>query len=134
MSPENEQKLLTDFPNLYRNYYEDKTVTCMCWGFSCDDGWFNIIYELSQQIEAELQKKTDEFRKEFAVDQVKEKFATLRYYTNIYDEGIETLIEHAEGLSAITCERCGGAGSLRNLGHWLKTLCTDCQETINSER
>lgn len=134
VSPENEQKLLAEFPNLYRNYYEDKSVTCMCWGFAHDDGWFNIIYELSHQIEDELQKKTDEFRKEFAVDQVKEKYGTLRYYTNIFDDDIENLIDHAEELSAVTCERCGGPGSLKNLGSWLKTLCSDCLETVNSER
>lgn len=50
MNKENTEKLLKDFPKLYRQYYDDKTQTCMCWGFDTENGWFKLIYKLSQDL------------------------------------------------------------------------------------
>lgn len=36
MNQELENKLLTSFPNLYKQYHLPMTLTCMCWGFNCD--------------------------------------------------------------------------------------------------
>ena len=54
MTPELEQKLLKRFPQMYKGYYKSMQETCMCWGFSHDDGWFPIIWQLSLCIEDAL--------------------------------------------------------------------------------
>lgn len=54
MKPENTKKLLTRFPILYRQYYLPMTQTCMCWGFECGDGWFDLLWMVSLAIEDEL--------------------------------------------------------------------------------
>ena len=54
MNKENTMKLVRRFPVLYQDFYSDMRETCMCWGFSHGDGWFNIIWQLSLAIEEEL--------------------------------------------------------------------------------
>ena len=117
MNKENTEKLLKEFPDLYSNYYKPMTETCMCWGFSCGDGWYNIIYNLSKQI---VKTKIP-----IKAEQVKEKYGTLRFYIQPFNEEIEDLINKAEALSAITCEECGKEGKLTGKS-WVKTLCNDC--------
>lgn len=56
--------------------------------------------------------------------QVKEKFGTLRFYTDISDEYIDGVIQMAEYMSAVTCETCGNLGKLRGVG-WLYTACDE---------
>ncbi len=41
--------LYARYPHLYRQKNLPMSQTCMCWGFSCDDGWFVIIDSLSKQ-------------------------------------------------------------------------------------
>jgi hypothetical protein len=60
----------------------------------------------------------------FEVLQVKEKFGTLRFYTNFETKEISNYIEEAEKKSAHTCEVCGEEGKLRT-GGWLMTLCDE---------
>lgn len=57
----------------------------------------------------------------FAVEQVKEKFGTLRFYCPGNDR-IWNLVRMAERLSAVTCEKCGEYGKVRG-GGWTRTLC-----------
>ena len=54
MNQELTQRLVTRFPVLYQDYSSPMTQTCMCWGFDHGDGWFEIIWQLSLAIEAEL--------------------------------------------------------------------------------
>ena len=42
------KKLLDDFPRLFRNRHE----TSMQRGFECGNGWFDLIYQLSRDIES----------------------------------------------------------------------------------
>lgn len=51
MKKELEQKLVEEFPLLYADINESMTSTCMCWGFECCDGWFDLIYDLSSKLE-----------------------------------------------------------------------------------
>jgi len=122
-------------------FYPETPVTesLMAFGFECDDGWFQIIWDLCEEIEKQLQlqdidqkqlviNKLKE-KKEFRVVQVKEKFGSLRFYvesskkisTDMYEA-----ITKAEAKSAITCESCGSKGQLMSRNGWYKTLCTSC--------
>jgi len=124
-----DDKLVKDFPLLYRDRNEDMSKTCMCWGFTCDDGWFKIVYDASKQIE-KLITHSLKYR-EFKAAQVKEKYGTLRFYMNLSDARVEKIIDKAEALSAKTCEMCGKPGKLSSTAQnrgWLKTLCDSCRK------
>ncbi len=56
------------------------------------------------------------------VDQVKEKFGTLRFYYHGGDDTIDGMVRMAESMSAFTCEKCGAPGKMRGRG-WIYTAC-----------
>ena len=64
-------------------------------------------------------------------DQIKEKFGTLRIYTNGCPEVIYTesnnYIQEAESKSETTCEQCGEIGTLKVTG-WHGVTCDKCEE------
>ena len=69
---------------------------------------------------------------DYRVEQVKEKFGTLRYYCSPISEDADVwcrfdeLVRVAEDRSAETCERPGRPGRMcRSSMRWLKTLCRD---------
>ena len=91
-----------------------------------EDGWFDLIYDLCKKIDVIVNR---EHLKDFGVDQVKEKFAGLRYYGHGYNDEIRKLINEAEAKSFRTCEICGSAGTTYISAGWYKTLCADCAST-----
>ena len=58
------------------------------------------------------------------VDQIKEKFGTLRFYCHGGDSATEGMIRMAEQMSVVTCELCGNPGKHRG-GGWIQTLCDE---------
>lgn len=60
----------------------------------------------------------------FRVDQVKEKFGTLRYYCSS-NKTIDKYISMAEALTGITCEVCGKPGKMESPGGWYSVVCKD---------
>lgn len=122
MSPELDAKLCADFPLLYSVRYAGTRDTLSQVGFETGDGWFNIIYGLSAELERAIEKVTLEERNDYYAVQVKEKFGLLNFYMSKATEEMRSLIFEAEGRSASTCEVCGQSGKLRG-GRWLKTLC-----------
>ena len=67
------------------------------------------------------------------VDQVKEKFGTLRFYITGGDEYISGLVSMAESISGVTCEECGNLGE-RKSGGWVHTICEPCEIKRESVR
>ena len=150
MNEENTQKLYQDFPALYRDAKTGVEVNCMQSGFSCGDGWFSLIHQLSAEIEAEahrlgLDPASDEWPR---ADQVKEKFGTLRFYVSTPSmpgsfgievrgpitsirplagiESIRAMVQEAEARSATVCEYCGNPGTFRGERR-IRTLCDRCE-------
>jgi len=115
MNKENTEKLFNDFPELYGQKDLPINQTNMCWGFECGDGWFDIIYQLSEKISA---------HHNIQATQVKEKFGTLRFYTNYHDDAVEAMIAEAERKSEVTCDVCGQPGEMRSDG-WLSVRCEE---------
>lgn len=61
------------------------------------------------------------------LDQVKEKFGGLRFYTGAGTHDIFQRIMEAEKESFKTCEHCGKNGTLmKNSNGWYRTLCEEC--------
>lgn len=137
MNAENTKKLYEKYPSLYAQKDKDMTQTAMCWGFSCGDGWYNIIDSLSQGISNHVdclnceghhsykEKPEGHVRVEIQAVQVKEKYGTLRFYVNYSDDYVDGLIDMAETMSAVTCETCGSPGKI-NSGGWRMVRCDNC--------
>lgn len=111
-------------------------------GASVGPGWIPLLVELCEKID-EILKQHPDLR--FHVDQVKEKFGTLRFYASTYSEAmtkedgrpyqmvtnpehesaknkIYDLITEAETKSEVICEYCSDPGKLTGRT-WLKTTC-----------
>lgn len=82
--------------------------------------WANKLEEVKQLIED---------RPQVEAVQVKEKYGTLRFYTNHYDDCVNTMINFAEEMSACTCEQCGSPGT-PTTGGWIKVQCSNCRGEI----
>jgi hypothetical protein len=96
-------------------------------GFECGNGWYCIIYELSEKIEA-YNKTLPKGHDPVSATQVKEKYGTLRYYVNFATDEIYDLIDKAEEESSNTCERCGCPGKLECDRGWYFTTCPACDK------
>lgn len=83
MKKELELKLVKLYPEILQDYGGDMTKTCMAWGMSHGNGWYNIIEELLQT----LDKITANKNEKVVADQIKEKFGGLRFYYHV--EGYE---------------------------------------------
>ena len=57
MREELDKKLVEKFPLIFKNRYGDMKETAMCWGFSCGDGWYNIINVLCSNIQHRIDWK-----------------------------------------------------------------------------
>lgn len=113
MNEKNTRYLVQTYPSLYRpDQY-----------FACGDGWFLIIEELS----AELYNESQISGCSCEICDVKEKYGTLRVYTDSSNDKMERMIDKAEALSGKVCEVCGKPGELRG-NTWFSTYCDDCME------
>jgi len=121
MKKELDDKLVNNFPNLYKDRYADMKTTCMCWGFP-GSGWYNLIYDLSSKLEKLILALPEEGWKDYRACQVKEKFGMLRFYMTHSTDEMDKLIDEAENKSATICEECGEPGKLRR-GSWVRCLC-----------
>ena len=128
--------LKNKFPKLYTECGEQTTFTLV--GFECDDGWFRLIYWLSRYLQEYIDQQNEYAQKypehylpvkQIKVLQVKEKFATLRFYVNGGNERTEAIISFAEYLSGLICEFTGKTDNVVvNKKGWHKTQCLDILE------
>ena len=131
MREELDNDLCTKYPKIFVNRHGDPKETLMCWGFECRDGWHTILDLLCANIQHYIDWQNQQVGKGYSqyktvpqlvAVQVKEKFGTLRFYTEGGDEKTDGMIRMAESMSAVTCESCGNRGQLRH-GGWIRTLC-----------
>jgi hypothetical protein len=103
MNPELEKQLVEKYPTLFTFHGGSPKETCMAWGCEHNDGWYDLIDNLSSYISALMKKRmyvkfkdgiteTDndgEHKGNFVTppevrySQIKEKFAGLRIYFDI---------------------------------------------------
>lgn len=129
MREELDKLLCEKYPKMMVNRHASVQETAMCWGFSCGDGWYNILNALMGNIQGHIdwKNKKEEVVPQVTLDQVKEKFGTLRFYYTGGDDYIRGLVSMAESMSAVTCEECGNPGKQTH-GGWIKTTCTPCED------
>lgn len=166
MHKELEDTLIQKYPSLFQNRDKAPTESLMCFGCECGDGWFGILdnlfgylTHLRESLATDLKIKTElttaenggyvEFRcPQIVLDQVKEKYGTLRVYWHFdltevdavrsealeednvnrtlgrYADTVENAIDFSEYLSSKTCEVTGKPGKLYSNG-WCVTLCEE---------
>lgn len=127
MKQELAEKILNTFPDMFiqEGRGPDRKTT-MISNIACGDGWFDIIYNLCEELEAMKPK----------VMQIKEKFGTLRFYasfTKDYSKQGWEVIRKAEGQSAETCEECGEPGEFRIRNGWRMLSCDKCHDIYCKE-
>ena len=140
MTDEKEKQLVERFDFLRTS--GDPMKDLMVFGFACNDGWFQTIWDLCEDLDKMNKERMenipqDEIAKaildhgynpyEFKVVQVKEKFGSLRFYTNGANDKMYKRIREAEDATTEICEDCGQPGEMRH-GGWIKCQCDKCFE------
>ena len=103
MKKENDEYLCKVYPKMMINRDLSMTETCMCWGFECGDGWFQLLNQLMGNIQTYIdwQNREKEVVRQVTLDQVKEKFGTLRFYYTGGDDYIRGLVAMAESMLSL---------------------------------
>jgi len=142
-------QLYEEFPILYRGRLEEMGSCLMCQGFQCQNGWFNLIWQLSSLLTQEMEGLRASDRNPFLVEikkpsgyldtmevlpkvlEVKERHGGLKYILENGSEDMYGLVEMAEQASYYICEVDGEEGKLSVRGNIMKTLCPSCQKRLN---
>jgi hypothetical protein len=166
MNPDTERELFSKYPDLFRNKGKSPQESLMCFGCECGDGWKCILDDLFGYLSQvrESRSRLLSLKPEFStgddggylevscppvvLDQVKEKYGTLRVYWHFsYDEIdearskvqdveefdrcierysnlVDDAVDFSEYLSSKTCEITGRPGKLYSDG-WCVTLCEE---------
>ncbi len=113
MSPEKTQRLFDAFPHLYRGHHKPVQQSLMSFGFECGDGWFELLWRLSEAIEKEAARSGIDEQSESwpEATQVKQKGGGLRFYLEHATPTMMPLIEEAEKAAEWTCQECGADGA-----------------------
>lgn len=121
MNAENTRKLLQRFPDLFDREHPKR-------GFECQDGWFGLIYRISEELEEYLNQAscTDALR----IIAVHQKMGGLCVESHGGDEAIQQVIQAGEQRSLNICELDGEPASALCVcaPHWFRCLCEKCAE------
>jgi hypothetical protein len=127
-APRTWQELLIErYPDFFRQQIDDVTIPS---GYpTVGDGWRDLVERTVLRIEAAVHGAAPG---SFSIVQIKEKFASLRFYWRspggLSDEMVRDVVEAValgEARSACTCETCGKAGRLYRQGGRYETACED---------
>ena len=124
MREELDNALCQKYPKIFVNRGKDMKESCMYWGFSCGDGWYDLIDELCGTAQNYIDNNSTKTNPipQMVAEQVKEKFGTLRFYTSGGDRLIDGMIWLAESMSGRLCDQCGSPATTNRTG-WLMTRC-----------
>jgi len=137
------QEIINKHPVLFRNAQIDEDTGERRFSFECDKGWATLLDVLcsylthrhdslisSIEYNEKIGKDSEPLQKELdetdwpSVEQIKEKFGTLRFYTNSITDEQHAYVAFAETMSGHICEVCGNSGVPRG-GGWIRTLCDE---------
>jgi hypothetical protein len=130
----------SELENYLKNKYQKMYVNFK--HIECSNGWFKLILWLSkylqdyidqQNVMAELYPDRYLPVKQIVVQQIKEKFGTLRFYVEGGNERTEAIISFAEYISGFICEISGKTDNIvvnNNRGRF-RTLHVDLCYNLN---
>lgn len=139
-----QEKMFKKYPIIFQDRTKPMSETCMCWGLCIGNGWYKIIDDLCSKLE--WVRKTSRIK--IIASQVKEKYASLRFYTReeyppkmskedakIWWDVINNFIDKAEHEASITCESCGTyISNCINDNGWYYALCKECKKELDETR
>lgn len=132
MSPEKEQTLYEKYPRLFERHSLPASETCMCWGITTGDGWYDLIDRTCQKIIDYCEANSIEVPQ---LEQMKEKFGGLRiYFHNCNIKELYEIVSQAENESFKTCEVTGREGHLYNCNGYYRVLADDIAIEKNCEK
>lgn len=133
-----QNKLFKKYPSIFQDRKKSIKESCMPWGISTGDGWFNLIDSICSSL-----KNIENNNKGIKIiaEQVKQKFGTLRFYYRI-DGSPERAIEGVNQINRIhgqvdgimmlahfmsekICEDCGNPATMQTRGY-ISNICDDC--------
>jgi hypothetical protein len=98
-------------------------------------GWRKYLYTATNKFGTSLFSVSDCYERvdnpAVKVGQIKEKFGTLRYYVDGYDDWIQGMLDLAEMISSHTCQETGEPGQLCVRGGWYATLSPKVAKELN---
>jgi hypothetical protein len=111
----------------WQEEFNDRKLASGGWyGCIVNDGWKDIVLECDAMLSY--------MDPNYKIQQVKEKFGTLRYYFDteieygtIERDIMDAIVRSAEIRSASICEKCGKWGELRTDRSYIQTLCNSCE-------
>ncbi len=89
------------------------------------------IRDAEEDLALERFKDVPERVEYVVVDQVKEKFGTLRFYYHGGDSTVYGMVRMAEAMSAVICEKCSAPATTAQTGYWVNTLCDCCRKELD---
>ena len=96
-------ELYEKFPHLYRERTAPLESSGMGWGFGCENGWYKIIYEMSQKID----KISSEGEYAPAISLVsRHEDGTLHVAVSNITPPVADIVMNAREQSRLTCEFC----------------------------
>lgn len=118
-----------------KKMYSDEKMPFPMFGFEMGNGWKPIAMKVVNAIQEYNDNSPED--SVIYIDQVKEKFATMRIYVT-YDnvpkdvvDKIENLIREAEVEASETCEECGTKENVgMRVNGWYTVMCEDCARKI----
>ena len=122
-----------------KKIYSDEKMPFPMFGLEMGDGWKPIAQKVIDAIQEYNNNSPED--SVIYIDQVKEKFATMRIYIT-YDnvpketiDRIDNLIKEAEEEAAHTCEECGAKENIgMRVNGWYTVMCEDCaKKIVNSD-
>ena len=85
-------------------------------------GWYGLTMPIIEEIRLHNNTNPDN---QIYIDQIKEKFGSLRIYVTGAPDYLDAMIKKAEYESEYICEICGARGKNERIDGWYRTLCED---------
>ena len=91
-----------------------------------EPGWRKAFGEqFCEDMQNAINNLPDGIRNEFRLLDIKEKYASLRVYVNISDDGIADVINKYEKMSKYVCGKCGKPAT-KITTSWFYPFCDEC--------
>ncbi len=87
--------LVKTYPKMFVERHLSMTQTCMCWGFDCNEGWFQIIDKLCSSIQSYIDMRAEQREYDLHYNQIIEtaKQGDFKlfdeHYSRIFKESLE---------------------------------------------
>lgn len=128
----NINEIIDKYPKIFKDYEGNPGRV----NWECPTGWLKVLDWLCGSIQSYINNINENNTHlkpipQVECQQVKEKFAGLRFYYSGGDDSIEGMVDMAEHICWDTCQNCGSNENVERVGEgWLTTLCDSylCRE------